>query len=473
MEKLSGSYINYIRRLLQGLAETETLGHREKHMVASRCPANLLWQEWEKTVRYCRNKVILIDAVSETTWTGNDLRLLIEKFLDEMPSWRVGEKIGFRLAGAQGIALFLALQRRSLMAVPFDVGMSREGCMDLAERLQIKALYWEGFFHSFDCSKKGQKGGCVKITSGGGGGIPKAIECRVEHLLADGRQVIKSMGLRRKDRHLAAIPLGHSYGLGNLVMPLILQGTTLIFAEQFVPRQLIEWMDRFQGTVFPGVPALFRALAAMPGNKTPSSLRLVISAGAPLQADVARAFFHRYRTNIHNFYGSSETGGICYDRTGSASLDGRSVGKPLNGVTVSIRRGKIVVKSAAVATRSGQWELPDQGEWNRCGELVLLGRVARDANIGGKKVHPFEIEEVLRSMEAVSDAGVWVLQSKGREYLGAAVETALNQQEIEVLLMDRLPAWKIPKRYFIASELPRTPRGKLDAVKLRKHLEIS
>jgi acyl-coenzyme A synthetase/AMP-(fatty) acid ligase len=442
-------------------------------MVFSRRTLNPLWQEWGKTVRYCRDKVILIDAVSQATWTGRDLSLLVEKFLDEISVRYVGERIGFRLAGAQGIALFLALQRKSLVAVPFDGGMPKEGCWNLAGNLQISALYWDGVFHSFDSNpQKGQKWSCLKITSGITEGIPKVIECRAEHLLADGQQIIKSMSLRRKDRHLAVIPLGHSYGLGNLIVPLILQGTTLIYAEQFVPRQLIEWMDRFQVTVFPGVPALFRALAAMPGNKVPSFLRLAISAGAPLQAEVARAFFHRYQTKIHNFYGSSETGGICYDRTGSASLRGRSVGKPLVEVAVSIRRGKIVVKSAAVATRSGQWELPDKGEWNQRGELVLLGRMGHNANIGGKKVHPFEIEKVLRGMAAVSDAGVWILQSGGREYLGVAVETTLNQQEIERHLAAYLPAWKMPKCYFIAPELPRTFRGKLDASILRKHLGI-
>ena len=51
----------------------------------------------------------------------------------------------------------------------------------------------------------------------------------------------------------------------------------------------------------------------------------MISAGAVLPPAVAQAFFERFGVKIHNFYGSSETGGICYDRTGSASLSGRSV----------------------------------------------------------------------------------------------------------------------------------------------------
>ena len=94
--------------------------------------------------------------------------------------------------------------------------------------------------------------------------FPKAVECRAEHLLADGRNVIKAMGIRAGDINLAVIPLGHSYGLGNLVMPLILQGTAMVCAGDYVPRQLIEWIGRYRVTVFPAVPALLRVLAALP-----------------------------------------------------------------------------------------------------------------------------------------------------------------------------------------------------------------
>jgi acyl-coenzyme A synthetase/AMP-(fatty) acid ligase len=309
---------------------------------------------------------------------------------------------------------------------------------------------------------------CVKITSGSAA-MPKAVECRAEHLLADGRNVIKTMGIRAGDLNLAVIPLGHSYGLGNLVMPLILQGTAMVCAGDYVPRQLVEWIGRYRVTVFPAVPALFRVLAALPpGRGNCDSLRTVISAGAVLTPAVAQAFFARYGIKIHNFYGSSETGGICYDRTGSASFTGRSVGKPLAGVSVTVKAGRITVESPAVAVRGGRWRLGDFGEWNGRGELVLLGRAGQGANIGGKKVHPLEVERVLRALPGVTDAAVWLGQSQGRDLLAAGVETAHSRAELERALAARLPAWKLPKAYVIARELPRTARGKLDLAALRQ-----
>jgi len=455
----------------------------------------LLWSHWLGLQKRLRNKTVLIDAAKDASWTAHALTEAAFPFSDHLLRYSTGERIAFRLPnGPEWFALFLALQRAGLVAVPLDGGMPTEGCLETARRLGARALYLDGEFHSLGkvsaapaTQVRNKKCCCVKITSGSGA-LPKAVECRAEHLLADGRNVIQTMGIRAGDLNLAVIPLGHSYGLGNLVLPLIAQGTAMVCAGDYVPRQLVTWIGRYRVTVFPAVPALLRVMAALPkevavaGPRDGSpptaatatridSLRTVISAGAVLTPAVAQAFFARYGIKIHNFYGSSETGGICYDRTGSASLTGRSVGKPFAGVSVTVKAGRITVESLAVATRSGRWRLGDFGEWNGRGELVLLGRAGQEANIGGKKVHPLEVERVLRALPGVTDAAVWLEQSQGRDLLAAGVETTQSRAEIERALAACLPAWKLPKTWFIARELPRTARGKLDLVAMKRQVE--
>ena len=278
------------------------------------------------------------------------------------------------------------------------------------------------------------------------------------------------MGIRRDDRNLAIIPLGHSYGLGNLVMPLLLQGTTVVCAQAFVPRQILRLIHEHQVTVLPTVPVILRTLAQLEGAIKPPSLRLVISAGAPLTAEVAQLFHRRYGIKIHDFYGSSETGGICYDRTGTATLKGRSVGKPLTGVKVQIRRdGRVTVNSPA-----GKATLPDLGEWNRYDELQLLGRVGEIANVGGKKIVPAELEGALRKLRGITDAWVTVLNDKrGNDYLAAAVETTRTRADIEQELLKTLPPWKLPKTWLIAPTLFRSDRGKLHTTELRARLSVN
>jgi acyl-coenzyme A synthetase/AMP-(fatty) acid ligase len=431
----------------------------------------LLWSQWLALQQRHPNKIVLIDAAKDSSWTAQALTEAALFFSDHLLRYDAGERIAFRLPnGPEWFSLFFAVQRAGLAAVPLDGGMPVEGCLETARRLGARALYLDGKFQSLGRKTPAQnkKCCCIKITSGSGA-LPKAVECRAEHLLADGRQVIRTMGIRANDINLAVIPLGHSYGLGNLVLPLILQGTAMVCAREYVPRQLVEWIERYRVTIFPAVPALLRVLAALPpGRAKLDSLRTVISAGAVLTPAVAQAFFARYGVKVHNFYGSSETGGICYDRTGSASLTGRSVGKPFAGVAVTVKAGRITVASPAVATRAGRWRLPDLGEWNGRGELVLLGRAGQGANIGGKKVHPLEVERVLRALPGVTDAAVWLWQSEGRDFLAAGVETAHSRAEIERALAARLPAWKMPKTYIVARELPRTARGKLDLAAMRR-----
>jgi long-chain acyl-CoA synthetase len=434
--------------------------------------AGLLWKHWQEQQSRFQKKVVLIDAVTGKKWTAQNLTESSFVFAEKLKLYSAGQRLAFRLPnGAEWFSLFLALQRAGLAAIPLDAGMPLEGCLETARRFGARALYFDGTFHALDPGTARPKAcSCVKVTSGSGA-LPKAVECRAEHLLADGSNVIATMGLRRSDLNLAAIPLGHSYGLGNLVMPLIQQGTAVVCAAEYVPRQLVEWIARYRVTVFPAVPALFRVLAALPGKSRLGSLRTAISAGAVLAPAIAQAFFDRYGLKIHNFYGSSETGGICYDRTGLAALTGRSVGKPLAGVTVVVKSGRVMVGSSAVATRSGRWRLGDFGEWNPRGELVLLGRMGQGANIGGKKVNPLEVERALRSLPGVSDAAVWAWQSAGRDLLAAGIETSQSRAEIERALSKKLAVWKLPRTLFVANELPRTARGKLNLIALRKLVE--
>ena len=430
-----------------------------------------LWTRWLAVARKQPSKIVVVDAADGAIWTADELTEEAARISwYQLGDFRPGQKIAFRLRnGAQWLAFFLAAQRARLTAIPLDAGLPEDGCREMAEGFGADGLLIEETPYWLPRKKHRDTNiCCLKVTSGTGA-LPKAIPCRAEHLLADGRQVIATMKIRAGDVNLGVIPLGHSYGLGNLVMPLILQGTAVVCAGEYVPRQIVEWIARYRVTVFPGVPALFRVLASLPaGEGTLATLRTAISAGAVLAPAVAQGFYERFGRKIHNFYGASETGGICYDRTGAASLSGRSVGTPMEGVRVTVKARRVTVASAAVATRSGRWRLGDFGEWNERGELVLLGRVGQGANIGGKKVHPLEVERELRGLPGVTDASVWLAQSQGRDVLVAAVETTHARRRIEEALAARLPAWKLPKGYLVLREFPRTGRGKVDFGTLKR-----
>jgi len=410
-----------------------------------------LWKLWDTVAARRANRMAVIDADTGREWTCGELTTLAE---------RVAAPLDGRIVpicqpnSAIWLATFLGIQKVDATALPLDPSLPT----NVQERTARRAVHG---LPAGSC--------CIKLTSGTTGDL-KFIYCSAANLRADGEHIIRTMGIRPADRNLAVIPLGHSYGLGNLVMPLLLQGTTVVCAQTFVPRQVLQWIEQYRISVLPTVPAILRALAQLEGATKPPSLRLVISAGAPLSAEVAQRFYRRYGIKIHNFYGSSETGGICYDRTGNASLSGRSVGKPMDGVVVRIRRDGRV----SVSSRAGNAILPDLGEWNRYDELRLLGRIGEVANIGGKKVSPAEVEQALRNLRGVSDAWVTVVKDKrGNDCLVAAVETAHARIDLEEGLLQALAAWKLPKRWAIDAALPRTDRGKLHTAELRARLSVS
>ncbi len=412
-----------------------------------------LWQWWQATAVRHAEKTVAIDADSGQMKTCAQLTADAERLALSLR----GPFIPINQPNShEWLVTFLAIQKIGAAALPLDPSLPAEARHEAIHRIGARLP---------------QGRCCVKLTSGTTGEL-KPIFCAAQHLVADGQHICATMGIKSSDRNLALIPLGHSYGLGNLVMPLILQATPVVLGRTIVPRQILQWIRDNGVTVFPTVPAVLRALAQLQGAQRPSTLRLVISAGAPLSPMVARQFYDRYGLKVHNFYGASETGGICYDATGNASLSGRSVGKPLDGVRVEIRRdGRVIVRSRAVVG-PGRRVLTDLGEWNRYGELRLLGRVGLVANIGGKKVAPAKVERALRAARGVSDAWVTVLKdARGHDYLAAAIETERSRAEIEADLGRRLSPWQFPKRYFIARALPRTDRGKLDAASLRARLE--
>jgi acyl-coenzyme A synthetase/AMP-(fatty) acid ligase len=421
---------------------------------------------WQETVRRAPASLAVIDGETGRAWTRAELAASAAEWRAQLPSGTILTRRLVLMAepnGARWFQVFLGLLDADAIPVPAD---STEPIAMLIETARAigAAWIWNGGTLEPVASRRPvrRRDLClIKLTSGSTG-IPRARRFTHAAMRGDGSQVCASMGIRPDDVNLAVIPLGHSYGLGNLVVPLLVQGTALLCASGPLPNVLATECARWRPTVFPAVPTLLRSLVRADVDPAAfSSLRLVISAGAPLSPDEAVAFAAKFGQKVHGFYGASETGGISYDRTGEATLTGRSVGTPMDGVTLQWRRGRRFAVESAAVMGDGCFVPADTGCLNAGGDLVLLGRAGRLVKIAGRRLDLAEIESALRAVPGVRDACAMEHPQRA-DALAAAVATGLPAAELRQALRTRLSPWKIPERLLTMSEFPHTARGKTD-----------
>jgi long-chain acyl-CoA synthetase len=430
-------------------------------------PATLI-AAWDRTVRKDRDAAALIEAASGKTWSRGEIDMQADAWVHAHGEGLAGHVVLLAEPnGPEWLRVALGILKAGAVLAPIDPGEPPAARAAIAADLGAALIWSGGQPERRDLSpvraRKARR--LIKLTSGSTG-RPRALAFDDAQMLADGRQICATMRVAATDVNYALIPFGHSYGLGNLILPLLLQGTAIVFGAAALPHAIATEIDRWRATVFPAVPALLRALADSEIEPARlASLRTVISAGAPLTSEVAKKFHEKFGRKIHSFYGSSETGGITYDRTGDAALTGRSVGRPLRGVTLRMRRGNAFTVESAAVTGVGRFRPADRGRLNERGELVLLGRAGRFAKIGGRRLELGEVEHALRQLNGVADAFVAVHAQRG-EALVAAVISVRPTAELRTELRERLASWKVPRRVVALPEFPLTPRGKTDTRRL-------
>lgn len=425
---------------------------------------------WEKTLRRRGGDRAVVEAASGAACTFRELDLQATEWIGRHvsdPAALRGRAVVFAQPnGIDWLVAFLALRRAGAVAVPLDAAEPPAAQRRIATSLRAGFLWHDNKLEPLARARRfrGDDTCLIKLTSGTTG-EPRPLVFSDAQMIADGHQVTVSMGIRPHDLNHALIPFGHSYGLGNLTFPLFARGIPLVCGSAPLPQAIADDFLRWRPTVLPSVPAVFRALVA--AEVSPSmlaSLRLAISAGAPLPPDVAREFAARFGRRIHAFYGSSETGGIAYDRSGAATLAG-AVGRPMRGVRITpLAGGRLRVCSAAVFTQrnpTGCWSPPDLATIDAQGIITLLGRRGTTVKIGGRRVNLGEIAARLRRIAGVRD--VWVgVNGAADAMLGAAVAGECTVEGLRAALLAELAAWKIPKRWAVLRELPLTARGKTD-----------
>ena len=295
------------------------------------------------------------------------------------------------------------------------------------------------------------------------------------------------------DRYLAVLPLFHVHGLGNGVCSWLVSGCRMRLVERFDANLAPGWFERFQPTLFFGVPTIYVRLLELPleiARGVGRRMRLFVSGSAPLPAHVLEAFRERFGHTILERYGMSETLMLTSNLVEGERRAG-TVGYPLPGVSLSVRTqgargatgevGEVWVKGPAVfsgywrnadataaAFHDGWFATGDLGQIDSSGCLTLRGRATELIISGGFNIYPREIEEVLLEQDGVREAAVVGRPDERRGEVPIAYVVTDADVDVEGLrerCAQLLASFKAPRVVVRVESLPRNAMGKL-----QKHL---
>ncbi len=300
-------------------------------------------------------------------------------------------------------------------------------------------------------------------------------------LAADADNIVRTMGLRPDWPNLGVISLAHSYGFSNLVTPLLLHGIPLVLLDSPLPEVVRRAAAELPQVTLPAVPALWRAWHE--ARAIPKNVRRAISAGAPLPLTLEQELFQQSGIKLHNFYGSTECGGIAYDASETPRADAAQIGAPMRGLSLSVNaEGCLEVRGSAVgeiywpepspALSGGCFRTSDLAEL-RDGQVFLHGRASDQINVAGRKLSPESVERLLLAHPSVRDClvlGVPGLDASRAELIVACVVARhpVAEGTLKQFLLAQLPSWQVPRHWWFVDSLAHNERGKLSRSEWRE-----
>ncbi len=339
---------------------------------------------------------------------------------------------------------------------------------------------------------------CILYTSGTTGRSKGAMLTH-GNILSNALTLKAYWGWRGGDVLIHALPLFHVHGLFVAAQGALINGSQMIWLSKFDAKTAVAQLPR--ATVFMGVPTLYVRMLAEPGltRETCQNMRLFLAGSAPLLIETFNAWRERTGHTIVERYGMSETTILTSNpyRTEDGERRGGTVGFALPGMGLRVcddagapcptnEVGGIQVRGPNVF--AGYWRMPEKtkeeftaDDWFKTGDV---GRVDADGYVsivgrskdliisGGYNVYPAEIEGFINEMPGVAESAVVGVPHPDFGEAGVAVVVAkpgatLDDAAIVQNLKNRIANFKVPKRVYVVSELPRNAMGKVLKNQLR------
>lgn len=264
---------------------------------------------------------------------------------------------------------------------------------------------------------------------------------------------------------IVTVPFIHLYGtLLGLIYP-IMNDIDIVLKEHFLPHELLNMIDTH--TMVVATPLYIKAINQLSQEKDLSQ-SVFISSTAPLDVKNIRIFSQKFKTDIIQIFGSTETGGIAY------KINDEALWKPFEHVQASASiNNELKVKSPFVSLTLYENGLKQtNGEIQTCDYIEqelsgfkLVGRSSKIFKLAGKRYSTIQVENILEKVDGINKALVFVEldnSSLRGEYLDITLETnkIFSANEIKKILQDSLSNLKFSIKLNIVNEIPINQIGK-------------
>ncbi|MDE3239382.1 MAG: acyl-CoA synthetase [Paracoccaceae bacterium] len=374
-----------------------------------------------------------------------------------------------------------------------------DGDIDLAAALKAMGA-------SFDPVMRKGADLFLMMSTSGTTGAPKGVPVPLKALMSFDSYMRDAIDLRPGDTFWNIADPGWAYGLYYAVTgPLLLGHQTTFYEGPFTVESTYDVIRRLGITNFAGAPTAYRVLIAAGAEAAASvkgQLRVVSSAGEPLNPEVIRWFAQNLSAPIHDHYGQTEVGMVVNNHHGlDHPVRAGSSGLAMPGYRVAVldeagnelppnRPGVLAVdmtrsplcwftgywRKDTPAIAGGYYRTGDTVEFEPDGSISFIGRSDDVITSSGYRIGPFDVESALLEHPAVTEAAVVGVPDPERtELVKAFVVLAKGvagteglAEELRLHVRNRLSAHAYPRLVEFVSELPKTPSGKIQRFILRR-----
>lgn len=337
------------------------------------------------------------------------------------------------------------------------------------------------------------------LYTSGTTGFPKGAIYSHKMLFWNSINTAMSLIVNTESRTVNVMPPFHTGGWNVLTTPFLHHGGYTLMMKKFDPALVLRLLQEEAATLFMGVPTMLKMIADDPAFKqaTFPHLHYIIVGGAPMPIPLIERW-DKKGVAIRQGYGMTEVGpNLTSLHQDDAIRKKGSIGRPnfyvqtrivdKNGEEVAnndagelLLKGPMVTpgywhndKATAKAIVDGWFHTGDMVIKDEGGYLYVVDRIKNMYISGGENVYPAEVERVLLTHKAISEAAVISVPDEkwgesGRAFIVLNETQPLETEAVRKYCKDHLAKFKVPRDVVFVKALPKNDTGKINRNALKE-----